>query len=234
MNALAPPEALTSHPVGEPPVPILLVDDNPTKRLALRSILRPLGYSVVEAGSGVEALRCLMVQDFAVILLDVRMQSMDGFETAALIRQRPRSEMTPIIFITSHKSDEIVHLDRYAQGAVDFMFAPVQPDELRAKVSVFANIFRQAKVLAERAGRVQLSADRLRLLTDAAPIGMFQTDESNRYVYTNPRWSQITGVTADHALGRSWETIIGAEQRATVEVQEGALAPGELEGRFEI
>ena len=235
MTSLGPQGTSSSHMVGgDASVPILLVDDNPTKRLALRSILRPLGYSIVEAESGLAALRCLMVQDFAVILLDVRMQSMDGFETAALIRQRPRSEMTPIIFITSYKSDEIVHLDRYAQGAVDFMFAPVQPDELRAKVSVFANIFRQANLLAERAGEVQLSADRLRLLTDAAPIGIFQTDGSNRYVYTNPRWSEITGVTSEHAWGRSWETIIGAEQRASVEVQEGALAPGELEGRFEI
>ena len=88
-------------------------------------MLAPLGYSIVEADSGLAALRCVMAQDFAVILLDVRMPIMDGFETAALIRLRRQSEMTPIIFITAHETDEIVGTDRYAEGAVDFIFAPV-------------------------------------------------------------------------------------------------------------
>ena len=101
--------------------------------------------------------------------------------------------MTPIIFITALGADEIV-TDRYAEGAVDFMFAPVQPDELRAKVSFFANLFLKAEALAARAREVQASADQLRLLTDAAPIGIFQTDAENRYVYTNPRWTEITGI----------------------------------------
>ena len=92
-----------------------------------------------------------MSQDFAVILLDVCMPIMDGFETAALIRQRHQSEMTPIIFITASESDEIDHADLYAEGAVDFIFAPVPPDELRAKVSVFANLFLKATELASHA-----------------------------------------------------------------------------------
>ena len=102
-------------------------------------------------------LRCVTAQDFAVILLDVRMPIMDGIETAALIRQRRQSEMTPIIFITAHASDELVHTDRYAQGAVDFIFAPVPPDELRAKVSVFANLFSKAEELAAKAERCSVS-----------------------------------------------------------------------------
>ena len=116
------------------------------------------------------------------------MPIMDGFETAALIRQRRQSEMTPIIFITAHASDEIENTDHYAEGAVDFIFAPVPPDELRAKVSVFAKLFCRAEDLAAQAREVQASADQLRLLTDAAPIGIFQTDAENQYVYTNPRW----------------------------------------------
>jgi response regulator RpfG family c-di-GMP phosphodiesterase len=111
------------------------------------------------------------------------MPHMDGFETAALIRQRRQSEMTPIIFITAYGRDETVNSDRYAAGAVDFMFAPVSPHELRAKVSVFANLFLKAEILATRAREVQTSADQLRLLTDAAPIGIFQTDSENRYVH---------------------------------------------------
>jgi diguanylate cyclase (GGDEF)-like protein len=140
---------------------VLMVDDNPTKRFALKAVLAPLGVDIVEAGSGLEALRRLMTQDFAVILLDVHMPVMDGFETAAMIRKRTQSQMTPIIFITARSADELAHADRYAQGAVDFMFAPVAPNELRAKVSVFVNLFGQARDLATQARAVQTTADQL-------------------------------------------------------------------------
>ena len=196
------------------PVPVLIVDDNASKRMALKSVLSPLGYLIVEAASGTEALRCVMARDFAVILLDVCMPVMDGFETAALIRQRRQSEMTPIIFITAFASDEIMNTDLYAEGAVDFIFAPVPPAELQAKVSVFANLFSRAEDLASRARAVQESADQLRLLTDAAPIGIFQTDAENRYVYTNPRWSEITGLHPDEAAGKPWDTILDPHDRA--------------------
>ena len=220
----------------ELPASILVVDDNPAKRLSLKAILFPLGYSIIEADSGIAALRCLMAQDFAVILLDVRMPGMDGFETAALIRQRTQSEMTPIIFITAFGRDEIVEIDRYAQGAVDFIFAPVAPEELRAKVSVFANLFIKAQLLAAQAWEVQTSADRLRLLTDAAPIGIFHTDAQNRYIYTNPPWTEITGISPEVAHGQRWDTIIGPQQRATLvdEFPDGALDRAELCHRFEI
>ena len=131
-----------------PGVPVLVVDDDAAKRLALKSVLAPLGYAIVEADSGLAALRCVMAQEFAVILLDVRMPIMDGFETAARIRESPQSEITPVIFITSYTSDEMSNVERYAEGAVDFIFAPVPPAELRAKVSVFANLFVRAKELA--------------------------------------------------------------------------------------
>ena len=188
---------------------VLIVDDNEAKRLAFKAILLPLGFDLVEADSGLAALRCLMTQDFAVILLDVRMPEMDGFEAAAMIRLRPRSEMTPIIFITSYSRDDIGEGNRYAEGAVDFMFAPVAPDELRAKVAVFASLFTKAEELATRAAEVQASADQLRLLTDAAPIGIFQTDSANRFVYTNPRWSEITGVSPEAARNQCWDTVTG-------------------------
>jgi diguanylate cyclase (GGDEF)-like protein len=155
-------------PTGIAPntIAVLIVDDNAAKRLALRSVLQPLGYILIEADSGLAALRCVMAQDFAVILLDVRMPIMDGFETAALIRKRRQSELTPIIFITAFGSDEIVQTDMYAEGAVDFMFAPVPPDELRAKVSVFVNLFSKAAALALQAREMQSSSDELRLRND--------------------------------------------------------------------
>jgi two-component system cell cycle response regulator len=143
-------------------VPILIVDDNAAKRLALKAVLHPLGYTIVEASSGLAALRCVMAQNFAVILLDVRMPIMDGFETAALIRKRQQSEFTPIIFITAYGSDEIVTTDLYAQGAVDFIFAPVPADELRSKVVAFAHLFLKAEALAVQARQVQSSANLLR------------------------------------------------------------------------
>jgi PAS domain S-box-containing protein len=230
-------QAANSPPAtGESLVPILIVDDNAAKRLALRAALSPLGYSIVEADSGRAALRCVMAQDFAVILLDVRMPGMDGFETAALIRQRLQSEMTPIIFITAFTSDEIVNTDRYAEGAVDFIFAPIPASELRAKASVFGNLFIRAKELATRALEVQATADQLRLLTDAAPVGIFQTDALNQYVYTNPRWTEITGIPAERAAGRKWGTIMGSEERAglAAELPDGAVDRAELCYRFQI
>ncbi len=144
--------------------PILMIDDNPTKRFALRAILEPLGLPIVEADSGLDGLRCLVTQDFAVILLDVRMPVMDGFETAALIRQRKQSELTPIIFITAHNKDEFEQADHYAEGAVDFMMAPIAPDELRAKVKVFAQLFAQAADLAAQARALQTASDEMGVL----------------------------------------------------------------------
>jgi two-component system, sensor histidine kinase and response regulator len=237
--ALQVAEARTTGPRGvptRPTVPILLVDDNSAKRMALSAVLSSLGYSIVEADSGVTALRCVAAQSFAVILLDVKMPIMNGIETAALIRKRRQSEMTPIIFVTAHDGSEIGAIDRYAAGAVDFIFAPVEPEELRAKVSVFANLFTKAEALATQAREVQSSADQLRLLTDAAPIGIFQTDRDNRYVYTNPRWTEITGTSAEVAAGRQWDSIMGAEQRADAgaDLPDGAAIQAEISRRFEI
>ncbi|HET7690577.1 MAG TPA: response regulator [Nocardioidaceae bacterium] len=192
-------------------VPILVVDDNAAKRLALRSVLMPLGYHIVEADSGVSALRCITDQDFAVILLDIRMPVMDGFETAALIRQREQSETTPIIFITAYGADEI-SADRYSGGAVDFLFAPVPPDELRAKVSVFAALYLRATKLASHAEVVQASADDFKLLVEAAPVGIFRADLQGRLLYTNPRWSELTGISAELALGQRWNTASATPQ----------------------
>jgi two-component system sensor histidine kinase/response regulator len=195
-------------------IPILVIDDTAAKRLALRAVLAPLGYRVVEADSGSAGLRCLMAENFAVILLDVRMPIMDGFETAALIRLRRQSEMTPIIFVTANETSEIV-ADRYAEGAVDFITTPVRPHELRAKVSVFAHIFERAEAIAAQAREVQRSADQLRLVTESAPIGIFQTDAHNRYIHTNPRWSEITGIAAASAIGREWHSIFDDGDRSS-------------------
>jgi two-component system, sensor histidine kinase and response regulator len=150
--------------VDEPPadapaktkVNILVVDDDATKRFALRTILGPLDENIIEASSGADALRQLLRNEFAVVLLDVRMPIMDGFETAQLIRQRPRSELTPLIFVTALDEAETDMGRGYNLGAVDFVFAPVVPAILRAKVTVFVELYRAQQEL--RRYRTQLEA----------------------------------------------------------------------------
>jgi two-component system, sensor histidine kinase and response regulator len=147
-------------------VSILLVDDDPSKRFALKTILAPLGEAVVEASSGADALRQLLRQEFAVVLLDVRMPMMDGFETAQLIRQRPRSELTPIIFVTALNQAETDMGRGYELGAVDFVFAPVVPAILRAKVGVFVDLYRaQEELRRYRTQLEQLVEERTTALT---------------------------------------------------------------------
>jgi two-component system, sensor histidine kinase and response regulator len=136
-------------------VSILVVDDDATKRFALKTILAPLGETVVEASSGADGLRQLLRQEFAVILLDVRMPMMDGFETAQLIRQRPRSELTPIIFVTALDQAETDMGRGYDLGAVDFVFAPVVPAILRAKVAVFVELYRAQQELRRYRTRLE-------------------------------------------------------------------------------
>jgi len=129
-------------------VNVLLVDDQPAKRLSYQSILECLGENLVSVGSGREALQYLLNNDCAVILLDVVMPDMDGFETATLIRQRPKLELTPIIFLTAYSTSDLDRMKGYELGAVDYVFAPVVPEILRAKVSVFVELYRSRHELA--------------------------------------------------------------------------------------
>ena len=147
-------EAEPAAPTARAKVNILVVDDDATKRFALRTVLAPLDENVVEASSGADALRQLLRNEFAVVLLDVRMPIMDGFETAQLIRQRPRSELTPLIFVTALDQAETDMGRGYNLGAVDFVFAPVVPAILRAKVIVFVELYRAQQEL--RRYRTQL------------------------------------------------------------------------------
>lgn len=108
------------------PVNVLLVDDQPSRLLTYRTILEPLGERLVEASSGTEALKRLMEEDFAVILLDVNMPGMDGFDTASLIHQHPRYQRTPIIFITAVNLTDLDRLRGYKLGAVDYVMVPIK------------------------------------------------------------------------------------------------------------
>jgi two-component system sensor histidine kinase/response regulator len=142
---------------------ILLVDDRPDKCMAMETILAELGVKIVTARSGKDALRLLLDRDFAVILLDVNMPGLDGFETAHLIRQRKSLEHTPIIFITGI-SDTETHVSRgYSLGAVDYILTPVLPDVLRTKVSVFVELFKKNQQLKRQAESLRDAHDELEL-----------------------------------------------------------------------
>jgi len=149
------------------PVDILVVDDDPRKLVALEAILSDICDNVVKAASGREALKCLLRHDFAVILLDLNMPGMDGFETAALIRQRSRSEHTPIIFVTAF-GDETHSARGYSLGAVDYIIAPIVPEVLRTKVGVFVELFRTAEQLRRQSHVLEQRATQLHRLTQAS------------------------------------------------------------------
>jgi PAS domain S-box-containing protein len=144
------------------PVNILLVDDQPGRLLTYRAILEPLGENLVDASSGMQALQRLMDQEFAVILLDVNMPGMDGFETASLIHQHPRFENTPIIFVTAVNVTDMDRLRGYKLGAVDYVMVPVIPEILRSKVVVLAELFRKRRQLQQ--ANLALEAEKAREL----------------------------------------------------------------------
>ncbi|HET7189707.1 MAG TPA: ATP-binding protein [Gemmatimonadaceae bacterium] len=143
-----------------PPVEILIVDDRPENLLALEAILEPLGQTLVRAHSGDEALRLLLSHDFAMILLDVQMPGIDGFETARLIKSRERTKYIPIIFLTAISKDEEYVFEGYSVGAVDYMTKPFQPDILRSKVSVFVDLYQKQRQLASQADLIRESEKR--------------------------------------------------------------------------
>ncbi len=134
---------------------ILLVDDQPENLLALEAILARLGQNLVKAHSGEEALRCLLQQDFAVILLDIQMPGIDGFETARLIRERPASQHTPIIFLTQINRDDADVLKGYSLGAVDYLLKPIVPEILIAKVAVFISLFKKTEEVKRQAVQIK-------------------------------------------------------------------------------
>jgi signal transduction histidine kinase len=147
-------QALQAEVVHQETVSILLVDDKPENLVALEAVLEAPGHELITAQSGKEALRACLEHDFAAILLDVKMPDMDGFETAAMIRERERSCDVPIIFLTALKSEE--HLFRgYYMGAVDYLYKPIVPEVLRSKVAVFVDLCRKNRLLKKHADALE-------------------------------------------------------------------------------
>ena len=204
-------------------VNVLLVDDRPENLLALEAILNSPSYNLVQANSGTEALRCLLNQDFAVILLDVQMPGMDGFETATLIRSRDRSRSTPIIFITAFSSNDTHVFKGYSLGAVDYLFKPLKPEILTSKVQVFVQLFQktvevkqQATQLAAVNSELSKSEERFRTLCACSPLGIYVADVEGRCTYINPRCQAICGLTLEENLAEVWQREVHPEDRDRV------------------
>lgn len=195
-------------------VKILLVDDTPENLISLEATLETLGEELVLARSGKEALRYLLEDNFAAILLDVKMPDMDGFETAELIRSRPRSRHTPILFLTGYKNEE--HLFRgYDLGAVDFLFKPIVPEVLRSKVAVFVELSRkaelleqQAMVLRNQAATLQKAEQRFRSLLEAAPDAMIICHASGDIALINSRTEVIFGYPRSELLDQHIRMLV--------------------------
>jgi PAS domain S-box-containing protein len=230
--------ALKDRTASKQPPAILVVDDHPANLLALEALLQPLGHQVVWANSGEEALRKVHSQDFAVILLDVQMPGLDGFQTARLIKQSERSRSTPIIFLTALSRDASHVFEGYSHGAVDYLLKPFDPEVLRSKVSVFVELFargeeirRQAELLRERDREVQERRNELRFrtLTDAMPISLWVTDAQGDTVYRNRVWLDYRGLSPGLSEGSEMDGRIfhPEESLAARQGWEASLASGE-------
>lgn len=206
------PTAVPATPVPAfalPAAPILLVDDDEGSLQALDAALDGVGVEVATARSGNEALGALLKREFAVVLLDVRMPGIDGFETARLIRSRPASRHVPIIFITGVEPSSATTSQAYALGAVDFLWKPVSPEALRSKIGVFVELFRRSK-------EAQVSRARYDALVDFAPVGVFHADARGDGLWANERWRELSGLPLEGVRGRGWVQAIHPDDRERV------------------
>ncbi len=214
---------------------ILLVDDDPANRLAITSILDPLGPTVIAVDSGEAALRAAMTQTFAAILMDVQMPGMDGYETARFIRMRKESEHTPIIFLTAHAREEAQIPLAYASGAADFIFAPLDAGVLRAKVSVFVELFLKSQDLEQSLSDVtRLSEARTRTVLEYVADGIVTVGDEGVIESFNRAASHLFGYTEQEAIGQSFSIMLAPEYRGFAsheEAREHILAQQQRTGR---
>ncbi|MGH7232374.1 MAG: hybrid sensor histidine kinase/response regulator [Nitrospiraceae bacterium] len=191
------------------PANILIVDDNPLSLASLEAILEGSNRIIIKAASGNEALKCLLVNEMAVILLDVKMADMDGYETAALIRKRPKTHDVPIIFLTAFNKDNVDVLKGYSFGAVDYIFKPIVQEILRAKVDVLVELYKKNHALRrkneelERAERELLQTKAVASLIKYAPDPVFVSDLNANILHANDAASQLLGLHVEELAEQS-------------------------------
>jgi signal transduction histidine kinase len=266
MSTLKPDAPAVSAPLAvsepQPPAPrasILLVDDQPARLLSYEAILLGLGVQCVRALSGAQALERLLEQEFAAILLDVHMPEMDGFEVARLVREHPRMERTPIIFVTAVNVSELDRLKGYELGAIDYIAVPVVPEILRSKVAVLVELHqRRGQLKAVNAAlsvaRAQLDAEHQKALaerdaqlqaifehpTDLTAILKAERDASGQivdwiYVSANRNATALLNLPREQVIGRRMSELVPDRAAKGSEQCKHVLATGEIvryESRF--
>lgn len=205
-------------------VNILVVDDRPEGLLAVQAVLNSPNYNIVAASSGNEALKHLLSHDFAVILLDVQMPIMNGFETAAIIKTREKSKDIPIIFMSAINQDEQYVYQGYGVGAIDYLLKPFDPYILRSKVAIFVDIYQKKQLIREQAeklretellahaqelSRVEIeNLRRYEHLADSIPQMVFRLKLNGEYNYFNKVWFEYTGLTLANSREFGWKQVI--------------------------
>jgi PAS domain S-box-containing protein len=197
---------------------ILMVDDQPAKLLTYEAILGELGENLVKAASGREALELLLKIDIAVLLMDVSMPELDGFQLAELIRQHPRFQKIAIIFISAVHLSDLDRLKGYESGAMDYISVPVVPEVLRAKVRVFAGLHRQGRELERlnqeleqrvlnRTEELRESESQFRTLANSIPQLAWMANPDGSVSWSNQRWYDYTGKALEQRHGSKWQSI---------------------------
>ena len=208
-------------------VNILVVDDRPEGIMAIQAVLTDPAYNVIPASSGNEALRALLHNDFAVILMDVQMPIMNGFDTAEVIKTREKSRDIPIIFMSAINQDEAYVYQGYGVGAIDYILKPFDPFILKSKVAIFVDMFRKNNLIREQAQKLYeaevktyaqaldkleiKSLRRYQYLADAIPQIVFRLLPDGQYEYFNKIWFEYTGQDLRVSTGKGWTESIHHE-----------------------
>src|SRR5262249_55578702 len=217
-----------ADPVTSIPARILIVDDDPVVLTALETVLDGPNRIIMKAATAQDALRHLLHQDFAVILLDVHMPRLDGYETAALVRQRERSRYTPIIFLSGVDTMDADVVRGLMSGAVDYLVKPIVPDILKNKVSVFVDLYRLRERVKQQA--VWQTEERFRRLVDGVQdYAIFMLDRDGLVTTWNKGAERLTGYQSGEILGRHYECFYPEEEvglgQAAYDLQAAAEAP---------
>ena len=199
---------------------ILLVDDHPANLVALEAILEPLHHETVSVTSGEEALRRILHEDFALILLDVMMPGLDGFQTAKLIKNRPRSAATPIIFLTAVGKDDDYIFKGYEIGAIDYLVKPFHPDLLRAKARALVDLYLRERQVEQQAERLRereriSSAARYQHLMDVVPQCLWVCAPDGEVTLVNRRLEEYTGQSLRAVRARGYRDFVHPDDQKT-------------------
>ncbi len=212
------------------PPKILIVDDRPANLLAMRKVLSKLDAEVIAAGNGNDALALCLDHEFALILLDVDMPGMDGYELAELMRGEPRTAQVPLIFVTASYSDEVHRKRGYSVGAVEYIQKPVDDFILRSKAIVFLELYLSRKCLEaelarseamaaslrEGEGRLRVSEQKFRNLVENISDLIWETDAEGRFTYVSPRCVDLLGVLPESLISRGLVDLCRPEDAARV------------------